>query len=62
MDVALIGYGAIGMMLAQAIDRGEAGKTILVGLHDFESRDPKFWVKVSVKAPNSEKFRRDLFR
>ncbi len=36
LRVAIIGCGAIGAVLAQAIDEGRAGKVELAWLHDFE--------------------------
>jgi aspartate dehydrogenase len=45
LKVALIGCGAIGAVLAQAIDEGRAGKAELVWLYDFKSEKSEVLAK-----------------
>ena len=45
LKVALIGCGAIGTTLAQAIDKGKAGKVELAWLYDFKSEKSEMLAK-----------------
>jgi len=45
LKVALIGCGAIGTTLAQAIDKGKAGKAELAWLYDFKSEKSEMLAK-----------------